>query len=108
MTGTRRGAGGVLVLAALSWAAPVLRGQDTRADYTRGREQQKEVRGDTEQTVRRIRTMLRVLDYYRLDERAERRLLGEASATLAGLSRKEMAEVIARLEAAARARAEGK
>ena len=46
--------------------------------------------------------MLRVLDYYKLDRSAEKRLLDEVAGTLAGLSKEQMAEVIARLEKAAK------
>jgi hypothetical protein len=74
-----------------------------RPDLTHKQEQQKLVQADTDQTVRRVSTMLRVLDYYQLDKRGERQLLDEVAGTLAGLSRAQMNEVIARLEAAAKA-----
>jgi hypothetical protein len=74
--------------------APALSGQQVK---------QKQVQADTEHMVRRVRTMLRVLDYYQLDKRSEKQLLDDVASTLAGLSKEQMNEVIARLEAAARA-----
>jgi hypothetical protein len=69
---------------------------------TQQRDKQKDVRSDTDHVVRRTGTMLRVLDYYKLDRSAEKRLLDEVAGTLAGLSKEQMADVIARLEKATR------
>src|SRR5579884_356207 len=63
---------------------------------------ERRVRQDTNHLVGRVSTMLRVLDYYGADERAERQVLGEVATVLAGLSKEQMAEVITRLEAATR------
>lgn len=71
-------------------------------------EQQKQVQAETERAVLRMSTMLRALLYNQLDQAAETRLLAEAAQTLAGLSREQMAEVLTRLEAAARAPDEGR
>src|SRR5262249_11925519 len=76
---------------------------DDEADAAR---QQEAVKAETEQMVRRVGTMLRVLEYYRLDKTAEKKVLNEVASTLSGLSRKQMAEVTARLEAAAAAKPE--
>lgn len=66
-------------------------------------ERQKEVKADTDYFVRRVATMLRVLEYYKLDEQAERQVLAEVAGTLNKLSTNEMVEVIAKLDSAARA-----
>jgi hypothetical protein len=65
-------------------------------------EQQKQIREETERTARRIATMLQVLNYYQVDQAAQKKLLEEVARTLAGLSQGQMADVIRRLEAAAR------
>lgn len=67
------------------------------------RNRQAAVRADTELLARRIGVMLRVMDHYKLDESAERRLLEGAVATLDGLSREQMTAVIDKLDAAAAA-----
>src|SRR5216684_4140315 len=74
----------------------------TPQGLTQQRDKQKDVRFDTDHVVRRTGTMLRVLDYYKLDRSAEKRLLDEVAGTLAGLSKEQMADVIARLEKATR------
>jgi colicin import membrane protein len=83
-------------------AAGTVRGADGLPDAQRQQEHQKTVQADTNHMVRRTSTMLRVLDYYQLDKSAEKRFLDEVAATLAGLSREQMNEVIARLDKAAR------
>jgi hypothetical protein len=90
-----------LSLLQISATAPV-QAQTPRPDLTHKQQQQQQVQADTDQTVRRVGTMLRVLDYYQLDKRAEGRLLNEVAGTLAGLSRAQMNEVIAHLETAAK------
>src|SRR5437764_10779005 len=88
-------------------AAVVGFARSARADEdTDAARQQEAVKAETEQMVRRVGTMLRVLEYYRLDKTAEKKLLSEVASTLSGLSRTQMAEVIARLEAAATAKTE--
>ena len=51
----------------------------TPQGLTRQRDKQKDVRSDTDHVVRRTGTMLRVLDYYKLDRSAEKRLLDEVA-----------------------------
>src|SRR5439155_12208417 len=79
---------------------PVLRGNENNRQQ---QEQQKQVQADTDHLVRRIGTMLRVLQYYQLDQGAEKKLLDEVVTTLSGLSRNQMAKVIDRLDKAAKA-----
>ncbi len=67
------------------------------------RERQQQVQADTDALVRRLGTMLRVLDYYQIDKGGERKLIDEMAGILAGLSRRQMNEVIRHLETAARA-----
>ncbi|HXX94896.1 MAG TPA: hypothetical protein VEN81_14825, partial [Planctomycetota bacterium] len=64
---------------------------------------QKRVQADTDQTVRRINTMLRAMAFHKMEQAEENQLLGEVAGTLAGLSRDQMNQVLARLQAAAKA-----
>jgi hypothetical protein len=64
-------------------------------------EKQKLVQADTDHLVRRLATALRVLEYYKLDKAAQRKMLEEVAVTLHGLSREQMNQVIAKLDAAA-------
>lgn len=77
-------------------------------DLAEAARQERQVQDDTDRIVRRIRTMLRVMDYYQLDKAAEKQLLAEAASTLQGLSKEQMAAVIDRLDAAVVAPDEGK
>lgn len=67
-------------------------------DIAGTRDRQADVKSDTEQLARRVGTMLRVLDHYKLDQAAEAKLLDEAASTLRGLSRVQMADVLAKLD----------
>src|SRR5205823_4845438 len=78
------------------------------ADLTTQREKQKQIQAQTDRMVRRVGTMLRVLDYYELDKSAQKELLAEVATTLDGLSREQMADIVARLDAAVKAPDEGK
>ena len=91
----------VLVLLAVPAFAPA-------QDPAEAARQERQVKDDTDRVVRRIGTMLRVLDYYQLDQAAEKQLLAEAGGTLQGLSKDQMAAVIERLDAAAATPDEGK
>jgi len=88
-------------LAALLFLSPALSAADPDVGATRDRQAQ--VRDDTEQLARRVGTMLRVLEHYKLDTAAEKKLLDEAAGTLNGLTKQQMAEVIAKLDAAMQA-----
>jgi hypothetical protein len=70
-------------------------------DFTSKQDQQKQVREDTDRLVRRLGTMVRVLEYYQLDAAGQKTMLAEVAATLNGLSRDQMAEIMARFGAAA-------
>ena len=92
----------VVAITSASLLISIAQADPEKQELSRQRDKQKDVRSDTDHVVRRTGTMLRVLDYYKLDKSAERRLLDEVAATLAGLSKEQMAEVIARLEKAGR------
>src|SRR5438046_2857721 len=64
---------------------------------------QKRVQAETDQTVRRIHTMLRALSFHKLDQAEENKILGEVAGTLSSLSKDQMNQVVARLGAAAKA-----
>ncbi|MBV9122823.1 MAG: hypothetical protein JO112_05670, partial [Planctomycetes bacterium] len=90
-------------LLAILWGIGPAWGAAPTQDLTRRQGQQKQVRETTDHLVRRVSTMLRVLDYYQLDRTAQGKLLDEVASTLSGLSKEQMQEVLARLEAAAKA-----
>ena len=87
---------GVLCLATLSTADSA---KDSPAVQ---QEKQKLVQAETDKTVRRMNTMIRLLAYNQLDKASETRLLEEVAQTLAGLSKDQMNDILMRLEAAAR------
>ncbi|MCI0642144.1 MAG: hypothetical protein L0Y70_23950 [Gemmataceae bacterium] len=62
--------------------------------------QQQQIQADAAQVARRLQTMLRVLDFYQLDPADQKRGFEEMSAALAGLSEREMLQVIVHLEKA--------
>src|SRR6267142_5786428 len=66
-------------------------------------ERQKQIQAETDYVVRRMGTMLRVLDFYQLDKASEKKMLEEMVGVLGGLSKAQMTDVIQRLEAAAKA-----
>ena len=72
------------------------------------RDRQKEVQADTDLTVRRIQTLVRVLDFYQANKNAQRAALDDIAQTLKGLSKEQMRDVIARLDSAARTEQAGK
>lgn len=91
---------GIGLLMAALLASAWARADDRPPDLAQKREREQRVRQDTDHLVRRAVTMLRVLDYYGAGQRSERRVLNEVAGILAGLSKEQMAEVIARLEKA--------
>src|SRR5260370_24673701 len=66
-------------------------------------EKQRQVQAETDHVVRRITTMLRVMQFYEV-ESPEKKIMEEVSDTLAKLSKNQMADVIRQLEAAAQAK----
>src|SRR5436309_1395998 len=75
---------------------------DTAQELLQQQEKQRQIQADTDQVVRRLTTMMRVMQFYRADKEAQAEVLGEVKTTLAGLSKNQMADVIARLEEAAK------
>src|SRR6266849_1355560 len=74
---------------------------ENEADLSVPKERQQQIQAETDQFVKKIGTMLRVLEYYQVDKAAEQKMLKEVAVALAGLSRDQMTQVIARLDAAA-------
>ena len=72
-------------------------------NVTEQQDEQKRIQAETDQTARRIGTMLRLLTYHNLDKTAEQKLLNEAATTLGKLSKEQMTQVLAHLEAAGKA-----
>src|SRR5437764_624908 len=83
-------------------------GAETTEELTLQQERQKQIQAETDSMVRRLGTMLRVLEYYQVDKAGERKMLEEMTGILSGLSKNQMNEVIRRLEAAAQAKDEAK
>src|SRR5882724_2213372 len=71
-------------------------------------EKQKQIQAETDYLVRRMATMLRVLEFYQVDKAQEKKLMEEMVGTLHGLSKSQMNEVIRRLDAAAKEKEQGK
>ncbi|MBI1830566.1 MAG: DUF4175 family protein [Planctomycetes bacterium] len=69
-------------------------------------ERQRQVQAQTEQVVKRITTMLRVMQFYGVESGEVKKQMEEMSGTLSALSKEQMQEVIRQLEAAAVAKTE--
>src|SRR4051812_35171521 len=91
-----------LVPAPRLFAAPDI--DELRAQQDR----QRQIQEDTDQIVRRMTTMLRVMQFYGIDKSGEKQMLEEMSGALRGLSKQQMAEVIRKLGEAAKATDEKK
>jgi hypothetical protein len=91
----------LIALPAFALMSPLALASDP--DLSDKRDRQAQVQADTEQLARRIGTMLRVLEHYKLDPTGEKKLLDDAASTLQGLSQKQMTEVLAKLDAAMQA-----
>src|SRR5437763_13966252 len=87
----------------LSQAPVVFAQKENAQDLLLQQEKQKQIQAETDQVVRRLSTMMRVMQFYGADKEAEAELLGEMRQTLAGLSKNQMTEVMRRLEEAAKA-----
>jgi hypothetical protein len=84
-------------------AVDVLAGPSA-ADLAGQKDRQEQIKADTDCLVRRVETMIRVLEYNRLDSSAQKKLLAHVADTLSGLSRAQMTRLIAALEAAGKAK----
>ncbi len=84
----------LLALTGLSPAAPAT------PDLATQEQRQKQIQAETDRLVRRVETMVRVLQYNRLDRTAEKQLLDQVADTLSGLSREQMTRLIDALEKA--------
>src|SRR5438067_1465627 len=89
------------VVALLVLTLPQACGEE--ADLSVQKERQKQIQVETDQFVMKVGTMLRVLEYYQVDKAAEQKMLKEVAVALSGLSKDQMTQVIARLDAAAAA-----
>src|SRR6516225_54636 len=72
------------------------------SDLLAQKEKQQQIQADTDEVVRRLTTMLRVMQFYGGKE-SQAKSLESMKTTLAGLSKEQMTEVIRRLEEAAKA-----
>lgn len=66
--------------------------------------QQRQAMLETKRTAQRLEAMLRVLAYHQLDAAAEKKIVQEASATLRGLSEKQMQEILKSFDTAAQSK----
>jgi hypothetical protein len=94
----------------VSWLLLALVGLSPAAapDLATREERQKQIQAETDRLVRRVETMIRVLEYNRLDKSAEKQLLDQVAGTLEGLSREQMTRLIAALEKAGAAKGEAR
>src|SRR5260370_31542923 len=76
-------------------------GRGEEADLAVQKERQKQIQAETDQFVKKVGTMLRVLEYYQVDKAAEPKMLKEVAVALSSLSKKQMTQLIARLDPAA-------
>ncbi len=90
------------VAVALTLGAGFVRADNSEADLLRQQEQQRQIQAETEQVVRRLNTMLRVMEIYGVSGNQQKQMMAEMSTTLSGLSKNQMAEVVKRLGEAAR------
>jgi hypothetical protein len=98
-----------LVLALAATSAQAQSGDTPKPSDTAVQQQlQKRVQADTDQTVRRINTMLRAMGFHKMEQAEENRLLGEVAGTLASLSKDQMNQVLAQLESTSKAGSEKK
>src|SRR5581483_3830962 len=74
-------AGIALVLTAAASSAQ----EKVAPDLILEQEKQKQIQAETESLVRKIGSMLRVMEYYQIDKAGERKILEEVSVLLAGL-----------------------
>jgi hypothetical protein len=74
-------------------------------ELRRQQDKQRQVQAETDHVVRRIITILRVMQFYEV-ESPEKKIMEEMSDTLAKLSKNQMEDVIRQLEAAAQAKTE--
>src|SRR4051794_24601101 len=73
-------------------------------DLGEHKDRQKQLKAETERLVRRVQTMLQVMEYNRVDAGQQKEMLEEMAKTLSGLSRDQMTRLIASLEAARKAK----
>ncbi|MFO0843877.1 MAG: hypothetical protein U0797_16020 [Gemmataceae bacterium] len=93
----------VLVLVAGLYAVPPEDGE-----LGEPKDKQRQVQQDTEKLLRRVETVIRVLEYNRLGASAQKAMLDEVSKTLAGVSREQMEALLASLEKASAAKGDAR
>ena len=77
--------------------------EETRAQIIDRQKSQQQIKDETERTARRINNVLRMLAYYKIDNVAEKELLRETADGLGKLSREQMVQILAHLDAQAKA-----
>lgn len=71
-------------------------------DVISQKERQREAQAETDFTVRRLQTLMRVLEFYQANKSAQKLAMQEMAAVLDGLSKEQMSQVIQQLEVAAK------
>src|SRR6476661_1368264 len=74
------------------------------ADLAEQQQKQRQIQTEAENLVRRIETVIRVLEYNRLEKSTEKQLLDEVSKDLTGLTRQQMSALIVVLEKAGKSK----
>ncbi|MGH7222953.1 MAG: DUF4175 family protein, partial [Gemmataceae bacterium] len=93
----------LLALLALSLSVSAPRAAETTPDLATREERQRQIKTETDRMVRRVETMIRLLEYNRLDKTVEKQLLDQVAGTLSGLSREQMMRLIDALDKAGKA-----
>jgi hypothetical protein len=98
---------GLLLLAAVFTLTSDAR-KATADDLADQKERQKQIQAETDRLVRRIETMIRVLEYNRLDESGGKDKLQSVRGILDGLSKEQMTALIAALEKAGKTKGDAR
>src|SRR5262249_56586123 len=97
MTTFRHAVWGLAAILAFTAAPSAFAQAEGAQDLLQQQEKQKQIQAETDEVVRRLTTMLRVMEFYGGKD-AQTKVLAEMKDTLAGLSKDQMAEVIRQLE----------
>src|SRR4051794_16503722 len=92
----------VVVVLGMAASSPEKTRAASPSEIADQKEKQRQIQAETDRLVRQIQTMVRVLEYSKIDKTSERDLLEEMGKTLAGLSRDQMTALLAALESASK------
>ena len=91
---------GALAAFGLVWGPPARAQEQVASSLASQQEEQRRIQRETEETAKRIESMLRVITFHQLEQPAEKKFLAKTAQTLSSLSREQMTAVIEHLEKA--------